>query len=375
MDIPSFSTLEQQLDFLLQQGVKKGVFPGGAAVVFSGQGRKRIQGIAAGGRTRLDKMGERIDKNTFFDLASLTKPLATTLLMYSLVEQGIIDWNYIYTDISKRKTTRDKKNISVAHLLSHSSGLFAYRPYFELFKPDSGEESKEKIISLILKDPLEYETGAECRYSDLGFILLGDGIEQVTGQSLDVLFKERITRPLGLSEELFFLPLAEKKKYSDKIFAATERCNWRNRIMQGEVHDEHCFLMGGVAGHAGLFGTINAVGQLCSSILEGWQGRKTLLQVSRNVLNEGLKRKYEDTTWCLGFDTPSTGYTSAGKFLSKKSIGHLGYTGTSFWIDPERDTVVVLLTNRVHPNRENTKIREFRPWFHDRVMEFLFSLD
>jgi len=374
MDIPSFSTLEQQLDFLLQQGVKKGVFSGGATVVFSGQGRKRIQCIAACGRTRLDEMGEKIDidKKIFFDLASLTKPLATTLLMYNLVEQGIIDWNYKYTDISKRKIPFDKKNISIAHLLSHSSGLSVYRPYFELFKPDSGEENKEKIISLILKDPLGYKTGAECRYSDLGFILLGDGIEQVTGQSLNILFKERITRPLGLSEELFFLPLSEKNKYSDKRFSATEHCKWRNKIIQGEVHDEHCFLMGGVAGHAGLFGTINAVGQLCLSILEGWQGRETLLPVGRNVLSEGLKQKYEDNTWCLGFDTPSTGYTSAGKLLSKKSIGHLGYTGTSFWIDPERDTVLVLLTNRVHPDRGNTKIREFRPWFHDRVMEFLF---
>ncbi len=374
MDIPSFSPLEQQLDFLLQQGIKKGVFPGGAAVVFSGQGRKRIQGIAASGRTRQDEMGGRIDKNTFFDLASLTKPLATTLLIYNLVEQGIIDWNYKYKDISKRKTPLDKENISVAHLLSHSSGLSAYRPYFELFKPESGEENKEKIISLILKDPLEYDTGVECRYSDLGFILLGDGIEQVTGQSLDILFTEWITKPLEISEELFFLPLPEKKKLDIKC-AATERCKWRNRIIQGEVHDEHCFLMDGVAGHAGLFGTINAVGQLCSSILEGWQGRKKLLPVGRNVLSEGLKKKYEDKTWCLGFDTPSTGYTSAGKFLSKKSIGHLGYSGTSFWIDPERDTGLVLLTNRVHPNRENTKIRQFRPWFHDRVMEFLFSLD
>jgi len=372
MDIPSFSTLEQQLDFLLQQGVKNGVFPGGAAAVFSGHGRKRIEGIAVCGRTRLDEKGGKIDKNTIFDLASLTKPLATTLLLYTLVEQGMIDWNDKYTYISKRKIPLKKKNISIIHLLSHSSGLSAYRPYFKLFKPDSEEENKQKIISLILKDPLEYEIGTECRYSDLGFILLGDGIEQVAGKSLDVLFKERITRPLGLSEELFFIPLSEKKNL-DKKCAATERCSWRNRIMQGEVHDEHCFLMGGVAGHAGLFGTINAVGQLCSSILEGWQGRKTLLPVSRNVLNQGLKRKYKDKTWCLGFDTPSTGYTSAGRYPAQKSIGHLGYTGTSFWIDPETDTVLVLLTNRVHPTRENTKIRQFRPWFHDRVVEFLLS--
>ncbi len=373
MDIPSFSTLEQHLYFLLQQGRKKGVFPGGAAAVFSGHGRKSIQGIATCGQTRLDEKGKKIANNTFFDLASLTKPLATTLLTYQLIGRGILDWNDEYGTVSQRRIPPEKKKITIAHLLSHSSGLAAYKPCFELFKPCSEEENKEKIIAGILKYSLEYGIGEECRYSDLGFILLGDAVEQVTGQSLDILFKKYIATPLGLTEELFYLPLSGKKNFSKDKFAATERCRWRNRIMQGEVHDEHCFLMGGVAGHAGLFGTINAVGYLCCAVLEGWQGRKTLLPVSSNVLNQGLKRKYKDKTWCMGFDSPSTGYTSAGRYPAKTSIGHLGYTGTSFWIDPERDTVIVLLTNRVHPTRENTKIRDFRPWFHDRVMEFLLS--
>lgn len=372
MDIPSFSSLEQHLDFLLLKGIKKGVFPGAAAAVFSGHDHRKIQSISVCGRTRLGKQGKPIDRNTFFDLASLTKPLATTLLMYRLIDQGLLNWNDTYEKISKRKIPSDKEKISIANLLSHSSGVSAYRPYFELFNPVSEQGNKKKIIDRILRDSLEYETGRECRYSDLGFILLGDGIEQVSGRSLDILFREQIANPLGLAEELFFLPLSEKMNFSKDKFAATELCSWRNRILQGEVHDEHCFLMGGVAGHAGLFGTIAGVGRLCCSILDGWQGRATELPVSRDVLNQGLKRRYKERTWCLGFDTPSKGYTSAGKYLSKKSIGHLGYAGTSFWIDPERDTVIVLLTNRVHPTRKNTKIREFRPWFHDQVMEFLF---
>ncbi len=372
MDIPSFSTLEQHLYFLLQQGIKKGVFPGGAAAVFSGRGRRRIQGITSYGQTRLDEKGTRIEKTTFFDLASLTKPLATSLLTYCLIDQRTLDWNDRYITLNRRKIPSDKKNITVAHLLSHSAGLSAYRPYFELFRPDSEEENKGKLIDQILQDPLEYEIGEECRYSDLGFILLGDWVEQVSGRPLDILFTEQIADPLGLAEDLLYLPLSEKKNFSKEKFAATEHCRWRKRIVQGEVHDEHCFLMGGVAGHAGLFGTINGAGRLCCAILDKWQGRgETGLPISRDVLNQGLKRRYKGRTWCLGFDTPSQGYTSAGKYLSRKSVGHLGYTGTSFWIDPQRDTVIVLLTNRVHPTRENKKIREFRPWFHDRIMEFL----
>ncbi len=372
MDIPSFSTLEKLLDFLLQQGIKNGVFPGGAAAVFSGHGRGRIQAITTCGQTRLDEKGTKIDQKTFFDLASLTKPLATTLLMYRLIEQGLLDWKDTYTALSKRKIPSDKKYITIAQLLSHCSGLPAYRPYFELFKPVVEEENKRKLRRLILETSLAYEIGAECRYSDLGFILLGDGIEQITGQSLDILFTEQIAYPLGLDEDLLYLPLSKKKNFSNEKFAATERCRWRNRIIQGEVHDEHCFLMGGVAGHAGLFGTIGGVGRLCSSLLEGWQGRETGSVVSGDILRQGLTRRYKDRTWCLGFDTPSTtGYTSAGTRLSRKSVGHLGYAGTSFWIDPDSDTVIVLLTNRVHPSRENTKIRQFRPWFHDRVMEFV----
>ncbi len=169
------------------------------------------------------------------------------------------------------------------------------------------------------------------------------------------------------------MSFSDRDKIEKHNIAATERCLWRDRIIQGEVHDEHCFLMGGVAGHAGLFGTLDGVLSLCTHIQKTWKGKKTGLPVDKRILDIALQRKYPDRTWCLGFDTPSTtGYTSAGKYLSKKSVGHLGYTGTSFWIDPEKYTILVLLTNRVHPSRENKKIKEFRPWFHDQVMNFLF---
>jgi len=371
MKIPTFSSLEDHLNSICQHGMKQEVFPCVAAAVSKdfGNGRERI--ISSLGTTRLDKNGMTITRSTFFDLASLTKPLATALLVLFLIEKGVFDLEDRYSDLSCLKMPADKKNITIAQLLSHSSGILSYRPYFELYSPYSDKDNKKIIIHQILNDPLEYEIGTDCRYSDLGFILLGDLVEQLSGKSLDFLFEEKISAPLGLENDIFYLPLSQKNKYLSTIFAATEHCNWRKRVMQKEVHDEHAFLMEGVAGHAGLFGNLNGVITLLEQVLEKWQGKGSKLPFSQSLLQKALQRKYTDKTWCLGFDTPSTGYTSAGKYFSKRSVGHLGYTGTSFWIDPENDCIVVLLTNRVHPSRENKKIREYRPWFHDQVMEYL----
>ncbi len=366
-----FISLNDQLNCLCRQGVKKKVFPGVSAAVSVKIKNENIRVVSTSGYTRNDESREKIERKTFFDLASLTKPLATTLSILCLIEQGHLKLTDTYIDLSKREVGLEKKKITIAHLLSHSSGLCSYRPYFERFTSSFNPENKEKLLQLINADPLAYETGADCRYSDLGFILLGDIIEQVSGQSLDQYFSEKILQPLQLDKEIFFLPWNEKMKTNSSIFAATEDCSWRNRVIQQEVHDEHAFLLGGVGGHAGLFGTIDGVVTLLEHILETWQGRQNRLPVSQPLLAKALQRKYEDKTWCLGFDTPSSGYTSAGKYFGPGSVGHLGYTGTSFWLDPEKNCMVVLLSNRVHPSRENKKIREFRPWFHDQIMEGL----
>lgn len=372
MEIPSFFTLEQHLHFLCRQGVEKGVFPGVAAGVLTGHPKGGAKEVATYGQTRLDELGEKVQPTTYFDLASLTKPLATTLSVFSLVESGIIGLHDRYADLSGRQLPRDKSNITVAHLLSHSSGLSPYKPYFKQFRPCVSHNNKEKLIQCILRDPLAYEIESDCRYSDLGFILLGDLIEKISEQSLDTLFRTRISAPLGLESDIFYVPLSEEGKiYKRNKFAATERCGWRNRIIQGEVHDEHCFLSGGVAGHAGLFGTIDGVLSLCGILLQTWQGIKTAFPLSKTTLDKIFTPQYPGRTWCLGFDTPSAGCSSGGTYISKRSVGHLGYCGTSFWIDPENDCVMVLLTNRVHPSRTNRQIREFRPWFHDRLMEFI----
>ncbi len=367
------STLERYITRLLTRGMEEQVFPGAAAAIIIGHGRDRVRATGAAGMTRLDRTGIAVSAATFFDLASLTKPLATALGILLLIDQGRLHPEDRLKDLCSCPVPADKADITLARLLSHSSGLAPYRELFKNFPPDFGPVARQELITAILDAPLDYSIATEHKYSDLGFILLGDILERVTAMPLDVFFTRAIARPLHLEQEIFFLPPKLHHTISRQSFAATERCPWRGRILQGEIHDEHAHLLGGVAGHAGLFGTVTGVGSLCAAILDGWQGRSSSLQISGKTLAGALKPRHSDTTWCLGFDTPSAGYTSAGRYLSRQSIGHLGYTGTSFWIDPAKDTILVLLTNRVHPDRGNKKIRAFRPWFHDRVMAFLLG--
>ena len=226
-----------------------------------------------------------------------------------------------------------------------------------------------------LQETLEHAPGSTSLYSDLGFILLGRIIEKKAGCILAHYVEEKVLRPLNLEKKIFFNPLFEGKKSTSKTdFVATENCPWREKILCGEVHDDNCYSMGGVAGHSGLFGNIEGVTTYAGMILDMWKGVAKHPNINKEDLEGFLVRqqKIPGSSWALGFDTPAKKESSSGNHLSQKSIGHLGFTGTSFWIDPEKDTVIVLLTNRVHPSRENIKIKQFRPYFHDRVMEKLF---
>lgn len=365
-----FLNLKKLVDFLCKRGIEDGVFSGISVAVLTESSGSETVITSFSGKNRFDKEGIKIDENFYFDLASLTKPLATSLILFSLFEEGLFDWQTMYADLVERKVPHDKKKINIGQLLSHSSGLLPYKPYFKDF--DSSANRKEKIIDLILNDPLQYQPGSDCQYSDFGFILLGDLVEKLTGKRLDILFKEKIAVPLGLENDLFFTPLLKDYGQFEKKCLATEQCPWRRRMIHGEVHDEHCFLMGGVAGHAGLFGTAKGVMSACNNILKKWQGGKSNLPVSRDTLGFALKKRYLHKSWCMGFDTPAVkGYSSAGKYMSAQAVGHLGYPGTSFWIDPVHNCIMVILTNRVHPDRKNMKIKEFRPWFHEQVMKYI----
>ena len=361
--------MDRNLADLLADGVHQGVFPGGAAAVSwrSGAGRKRWSAFA--GIKDIRFPAEPVSESTLFDLASLSKALSTTLILYSLIEEKKLNLADTLPDLVSWNIPVDKQAITVRQLLSHSSGLISYKPYFKNFPPRRTAENSERLLQYILAEPLAYQPETDCRYSDLGFILLGLIIEKITGRSLDENFKHYVIAPLQVDKEIFYLP-ATGTVSDPKDFAATEDCSWRGRVMRAEVHDEHCWLLDGVSGHAGLFGSVRGVLILCEAILDGWQGRGARGSWS-GMLRQGLKRQYQNKTWCLGFDGPSGQGSSGGKYLSAASVGHLGYSGTSFWIDPEKELVVVLLTNRVHPTRENIKIRQFRPYFHDTLIQGL----
>ena len=367
--------LKKEIKKLLEKGVSEGVFPCAAAGIVCGTGNKKQEIICHYGSEALYPRKRKLKKDDFFDLASLTKPLATTMAILCLVKDKKIDIDEKLSSLLEKKIKGEKNKISLRNLLSHSSGLPAHRDYFKTLRDKEKKRTNEIVEKLILQEPLEYKPGTRAIYSDLGFILLGRIIEIKSGCTLAHYIEEKVLKPLKLENKLFFNLLFEERKILPKQdFVATENCPWRKKILCGEVHDDNCYTLGGAAGHSGLFGNIEGVTAYSGMILDMWKGEKEHPNIKKEDLARFLVRqeKIPDSSWALGFDTPAIKESSSGIHLSPKSIGHLGYTGTSFWIDPEKDVAIVLLSNRVHPSRENVKIRQFRPYFHDRVMEKLF---
>jgi len=360
------------------RGLREGVFPGAVAAIGHGvPGRRRLF-IRAYGQAALVPSPRPLGEETFFDLASLTKPLVTSLAVLCLIERGLLSLDMPLPRLVEDTVPEEKKTITLARLLGHSSGLPAHRPYFEALRSVPAPERGARLVELILREPLEYRPGSMTVYSDLGFMLLGRIVELKGGMGLATLAHRWLFEPLGLGEHLFFRPLHDlaRETAGPAGFAATENCGWRGRILCGEVHDDNAFVLGGVAGHAGLFGDAGGVLALTLALLDQWQGRATHPGYANRDLARLLGRQdIASTSWGLGFDTPSEGYSSGGRLLSRHSVGHLGFTGTSFWIDPEKETVVVLLTNRVHPDRHREGMRAFRPLFHDAVLAAIAQAD
>ncbi len=365
--------MKNQLNIVLkevcEQGLAKGVFPGVSAAISMRKNNEYHRGVFSGGLTRNGYESVQVNTATYFDLASLTKPLCTTLCTLSLIDSGMLNWHGPCLGVLEKRIQAEKGEINCHNILHHSSGLPAYHPYFTQFAPVSSSENKVAILDLILAEPFQYKPDTQCLYSDLGFIMLGQVMEKLTGTTLDHIYRTTILTPLHLEEKLLFFPVSEDISVDKHQIAATEKCDWRHTVMQGEVHDEHSWLMGGVCGHAGLFGTVGGVQLLCEFLLDCWHGRKKHPAFGSELLCHALQWSDAENSWRLGFDSPSKDQSSSGRYLSPHSVGHLGFTGTSFWIDPEQDIVVVLLTNRVHPTRGNVNIRAFRPFFHDYIIE------
>jgi CubicO group peptidase (beta-lactamase class C family) len=356
------------LDKLLEEGLQQGVYTAAAAVVGL-KGEKFWE--ATVGRVSRDPEAAAATLDTLFDLASLTKPLATALALMLLVGRGRLSLETPLGEILRQEwLTWDKRPLTIKSLLAHQAGLPAWRPFYEMILAAPPQARPGLAAWLAAATPLEYPPGSQTLYSDLGYMLLQAAVEAAAGRGLDSFCREEIYRPLGLPG-LGFCP--RKQPGGEALtYAATEEGLIPGRNISGEVHDENAWAAGGVAGHAGLFGTVGEVFQLLSALHRAYQGEVAgplFPEVVRLFLNPvaGGSR-------APGFDTPSADRSqcSAGRFFSPWSVGHLGFTGTSFWLDLEKGQMVVLLTNRVHLGRDDkAKIQSFRPRFHEAVSRAL----
>ena len=342
---------------LLARGVTEGVFPGAVLAVWH-EGKSVIE--AVGWRTYFPRP-IRNDVHVLYDLASLTKPLATTLSLMRLIAEGRLD---LETSLSSLlEVPPSLREVRLFHLLSHSAGFPAHRPYFARLITYPPEERRKLFLKWTLREPPAYPLGWKHLYSDLGFFLLGEIVALVSGQKLEDFFEETL-KSLEINEkELCFRPLA--RGWVKEEMAATEICDWRGKLIWGEVHDENTWVLGGVAGQAGLFGSAKTVLSLLWRFLLAYLGEEEKAFLSRDLVRAFWNWKSPYGNWALGFDRPEKEGSSAGELIPRHAVGHLGFTGTSFWIDPQHRFIVLFLSNRVHPKRSPNRLTAFRPALHD----------
>ena len=352
---------------ILREGIEARAFP--AATIQVGR-HDRVTWSAACGTLTYDRDARPATPDTIFDLASLTKVMATTTLVMRHVDAGHIRLRDPLGNWLSAWRGADRDGVTIRHLLTHSSGLSAFLPFY---RDLTGRTEFEHAICTL---PLEYVPDSRSTYSDLGFILLGFILEDAGQRSTPFKGEHGAYDPAASFAEQFrrvasYLtsePLAFKPPRTWRPRCApTEVDPWRGRLLAGEVHDENCWALGGAAGHAGLFGTAAAVGAFARAALRTIGGEPILAQLT--TMHEFIRRvEIPGSSRALGWDTmlPTS---SCGSLMSLSAIGHTGFTGTSLWIDWERDLYVVLLTNRVHPTRDNNAIRVIRRRVHDAVIE------
>lgn len=348
---------------ILTQAVQERVFPGGAFGVLRPDEPFAIEAIGA---FTYQPDSPRVQIDTIFDMASVSKAMATTSMAMLLWERGRLDLDEPVAQHlpeflkvgSKPDSLRSK--ITARMLLAHCSGLPAYAPLYKTCA------SADEVLEACLQMPLEAPPGTLDVYSDIGFILLGHLLEQIAGERLDSFCQREVFTPLGMSSTLY-RPAAELRA---SIPPTADKENFRGRILQGEVHDGNCWRLGGISGHAGLFSNVRDTLRLADCLLH--RGRN----IFRSETISTFARRQQmppSSGWALGWDTPTAPSCSGTRF-SPHSVGHLGYTGTSLWIDFDKQVAIVLLTNRTYPGDEaaaSEAMKSVRPRFHDALMREL----
>jgi len=347
------------VDSLIEKEIEAGTFPGGVLLI---KGKENTLKHRAYGLKSETPGEEAMELGTIFDLASLTKVVATTTIALHLVETG--NWN-LDNPVSKYLARFHNQDISLKHLLTHTSGLI---PWTDLF---SGTGCRDEALSRLFTDNwpiLEpvVPPGERVIYSDLNFILLGLALEEVGGGNLEQLAREHVFDPLGMANT-GFKPEPEVKQR----IAPTEDSPIRGEVIRGEVHDQNCYALGGVSGHAGLFSTAEDLGRFSGALLNGGSldGNRILGEATVNLLSRNFTKGAGDRR-TLGWQLQGEEAETSGDLLSPESFGHTGFTGGSIWLDPANGLATVFLSNRVHPERNRGKERmaDFRAKLHNAVL-------
>ena len=368
-----------KLQQLLNEAIADGAFPGAAYFV-------RIDGRETRGfvgRQTYCPESKAIDEHTIWDMASVSKVVSTTTLTMIAVQAGKLELDWPIVKIIPEFGVNDKNNLTFRNLMVHNSGLIAFRAYYKTCR------TRQEVLAQIYEEKLTYPTGSKTIYSDLSMILMDEALTRIYGKPLVHQFRESVAKPLSLNHCGYFTlgepTMLDQVRQHD--CAPTERTEeWRKTMrrlrlgdigsqklygydpeyIQGEVHDPTATAMGGVAGHAGLFATLNDLVRFFDNYIS--DKPKVIDRVLRD---EFTRRQSADSTRGIGWDTKSTSGSSAGTRLGPKTYGHTGYTGTSVWVDPDTGNFAILLSNRVHPTSENLKISKIRPAFHDTAFSDL----
>ena len=346
---------------LLQVAIHRRAFPGAAlAVTYRGE-LVALQGF---GRFTYEANSPEVEADTIFDLASVTKVIATTAMAMLLYERGLLHLDtkvaHILPEFVSLAPTfqqRERAAVTMRMLLAHSSGLPAYIKLFET------QRTRYDLVRAAVTTPLVATPGTKADYSDIGFIILGEILAKLAGQPLDDFVQQEVFERLGMSRTCFNPPTTTRQA----IPPTEDDRTFRHRIIQGEVNDLNAYVMGGVSGHAGLFSPAIDVARFAEYIQ---RGGAPIVRPDTVQLFTRREASPADTSRALGWDTPSPP-SSSGKHFSARSFGHLGYTGTSLWVDLERQLSITLLTNRTWPDRGSQQIKVVRPMIHDAIVEAL----
>ena len=357
--VPPFSRLRQVGDAAVASGIVPGLVVAVGAPTLAGESAFLCFGTLGSRQTP-------VTRATNYDLASLTKPICTSVLTMQAVNEGRLQ----LADPVARWVPQAPADITIEHVLTHTTGWPAHRKLYQELVPDASGYSfvtaplREELVRQAAVTPLEASPGTRLMYSDLGFIVLGKVLETIFERPLDEAFATRVALPLRCPGLCF----------NPKPFevAPTEKCGWRSRLLTGQVHDQNAWIMGGVAGHAGLFGSAQDLAVMTASLLRSYEGntqsRDPVAQTT--LLHFWTHRGPASATWALGWDRPSTGFSLAGQRISREAVGHLGFTGCSLWIDPLAHVFVVTLCNRLYPElREDPRFRLLRPAIMDAALE------